>query len=563
RFGERPVGTIFGKEISQNEFNEAVRRWNRIFLRQSKTPVAETVWKQLILTHEAERLGIRVSDGEVAEGIRVMSATVFGGVINIPVDRVIPILCNNFGVGEVQFLQTLREALLIEKLNYYIRDSIKIGSEEAWQKYSKENEQAKVKYIALKVKDIVDYMEVNEEETQSFYNEHLDKFPNAFEGIPGYKEHEKVKIEYVMARYDDLKDRVTVSEEEIRKYYEDNKNTRYKIGETPPPQTSDDKKETRLEGEEKVTEPVTEPDKETPPKYKPFDEVKEEINNVLKRQKAGELAVELINKADDQVTAELGLTERINFEEIASKFSLTYYVTRYFERNEANKTIRGTDKISLMAFGREKYDPAPPYDCADGRFIFQVINKKPPGAPPLAEIRGRVEGNLREEKALRRMRELAEKSIDKIKDGTFDEGVKFLEAALSEIVKQKLTVVHPDSEAQKVTLEHSETDYFSRPIYWDNRPSRHIPALQGDRPNVASKAFGIKKGEVAVAVEERGEKTCYIILLVDRKEADKSKFEEEKDKILKRYRAEKQEAFITQWIDSLSLKARLLSRYSM
>ncbi|MGR3310803.1 MAG: SurA N-terminal domain-containing protein, partial [Candidatus Brocadiales bacterium] len=47
RFGERPVGTIFGKEISQNEFNEAVRRWNRIFLRQSKTPVAETVWKQL------------------------------------------------------------------------------------------------------------------------------------------------------------------------------------------------------------------------------------------------------------------------------------------------------------------------------------------------------------------------------------------------------------------------------------------------------------------------------------------------------------------------------------
>lgn len=549
QLGEKPIGSIFGKDVSRNEFNEAIRRWSRVFLQQSETPIGETVWKQLTLVREAERLGIRVSDEEVLEGVTVMSTRLFGGQINLSVDRIIAILCNSLGIGEAQLLQTLREALLIEKLDYFLRDSIKISSEEAWQKYSRENEQVKVKYIALRAKDIVDYMEISEGEIQSFYNEHRDNFPNTFEGISGYKEQEKVKIEYIMARYDDLKDRVTVSEDEIRKYYEDNKNTRYKIED----KTPSDKKEPALEGE----------GKETPPQYKPFDEVKEEINNILKRQKAEELAGELVNKVDEQIVTELGKAERTSFEELARKFSLTYSVTPYFEKKDANKIIRGTDKISNIAFEREKYDPTQPFDCPDGRFVFQVIDRKPSEAPPLTEIHDTVERDLRKEEALRKMRELAEKCIDKLKDGVFDEGTKILEAELLEIVKQGPTTTHPGSEVQNITIEHSETEYFSRPVYSGSRPSRFISALHGDRPNVASKAFIIKKGDVAIVIEERGEKTCYIISLVDKKEADKSKFEEEKDKILKKYLAEKQEAFLAQWIDSLSQKAKLQTRYSM
>ncbi|HLG31138.1 MAG TPA: SurA N-terminal domain-containing protein [Candidatus Brocadiales bacterium] len=542
QLGEKPVGTIFGKDISQNEFNEALRRWSRVFLQQAKTPIGEIVWKQLMFVREAERLGIRVSDEEVVEGVRAISATIFGGQINLSIDRIIAILCNSLGVGEAQLLQTLREALLIEKLDHFLRDSIKISSEEAWQKYSRENEQAKVKYIALTAKDIVDYMEINEDEVQSFYNEHCDKFPNLFEGVLGYKEQEKVKIEYMMARYDDLKDRVTVSEDEIQKYYEDNKDTRYKIEEKSPEATGNEPRATT---------------------YKPFDEVKEGINNVLKRQKVEELAVELVNKADDQITTELGKTERTSFEELARKFSLTYNVTPYFEKKDANKIIRGTNKISDTAFEREKYDPTQPFDCPEGRFIFQVVDKRPPGAPPLAEIRNRIERDLREEKALRKMRELAEICVDKIKDRDLDEGVKTLEAELLEIVKQGPAVVSPGKEVQKVTVEHNETDYFSRPVYSGNRPSRYISALHGDRPNVASRAFSIKKGDVAIVIEESGEKACYIISLVDKKEADKSQFEEGKDKILKRYLAEKQEAFIAQWMESLNQKAKLQARYTM
>ncbi len=552
QLGEKPVGTIFGKAISQNEFSEALRRWSRVFLQQSKAPVGEFVWRQLMLVREAERLGIRVSDEEVVEGVRAISVRFFGGQINLPADRIIAILCNTLGVGESQLLQTLREALLIEKLDHFLRDSIKISSEEAWQKYSRENEQAKVKYIALRAKDIVDYMEINEDEIQSFYNEHCDKFPNLLEGVLGYKEQEKVKIEYIMARYDDLKDRVTVSEDEIQKYYEDNKDTRYKLEST--------SQESGVKGQDPLTQ---DSGLKTQDSYKPFDEVKEGINNVLKRQKAEELAVELLNKADDQITTELGKTEHTSFEELARKFSLTYNVTPYFEKKDANKIIRGTNKISDTVFEREKYDPTQPFDCPEGRFIFQVVDKRPPGAPPLAEIRNRIERDLREEKALRKMRELAEICVGKIKDRDLDEGVKTLEAELFEIVKQGPVVVSPGKESQKVTVEHNETDYFSRPGYSGNRPSRYISALHGDRPNVASRAFSIKKGDVAIVIEESGEKACYIISLVDKKEADKSQFEEGKDKILKRYLAEKQEAFMAQWMDSLNQKAKLQARYSM
>ncbi|HDY66779.1 MAG TPA: hypothetical protein ENH85_03190, partial [Candidatus Scalindua sp.] len=65
-----PVGEILGEKISQEEFSDTVVRWARVFFRDSKEPVAEQVWKQLALVHQAERMGILVTDEELVQEIQ-------------------------------------------------------------------------------------------------------------------------------------------------------------------------------------------------------------------------------------------------------------------------------------------------------------------------------------------------------------------------------------------------------------------------------------------------------------------------------------------------------------
>jgi hypothetical protein len=60
-----PVGEIFGEKVSQEEFNDTVVRWARVFFRDSKELVAKQVWKQLALVHQAERMGVFVTDEEL------------------------------------------------------------------------------------------------------------------------------------------------------------------------------------------------------------------------------------------------------------------------------------------------------------------------------------------------------------------------------------------------------------------------------------------------------------------------------------------------------------------
>ncbi len=74
---------------------------------------------------------------------------------------------------------------------------------------------------------------------------------------------------------------------------------------------------------------------------------------------------------------------------------------------------------------------------------------------------------------------------------------------------------------------------------------------------LATKAFDLKIGESAVTVKGKGEKTCYVVMLVDKKGTDPKKFEEERDSIMERYLIEKQLSFLSEWESQVHKKTRL------
>ncbi|MEE9605909.1 MAG: SurA N-terminal domain-containing protein, partial [Candidatus Scalindua sp.] len=156
-----PVGEILGEKISQEEFSDTVIRWARVFFRDSKEPVAEQVWKQLALVHQAERMGVFVTDEELAQEIRSW-LTMFGinPQILTNIEEYRRMLGSIFHMTQYQFEKTIREYLLAQKLQFLLRNSVKITKDEAFQRYVKENEKVKIKYGAFKAKDFVDRVEI-------------------------------------------------------------------------------------------------------------------------------------------------------------------------------------------------------------------------------------------------------------------------------------------------------------------------------------------------------------------------------------------------------------------
>ena len=518
-----PVGEIFGKKISQEKFNDTVIRWNSIFFRNTKQPVAELVWKQLALIFQARRMGVFVTNEELAQEIQNW----FPDNQQLFTDRegYRRILGSVFHMTEYQFEKTIREYLLAQKFRYLLKNSVKITKDEAFQRYSKENEKIKIKYAAFNAKDFVNNIEIEEDEMKSFYDKHKDNYPNVIEGTWGYKEPEKVKIEYIMARNDVVGKQINITDKKMLEYYEDKKELMFKKEDKP------GNTENENAGETSTSE------------YKPFEEVKGQIKSTLLLKEADTLANKLIDDADNDINDSIDEGVLISFSKLAEKYGLSYVVptnpndgTNYFAKEDLTGIVLGLGQFPQLVFDREIDDPSLPLSSIEGKLIFRVLEKAEPHTPSYEEIFDKVKEDFRYEKAFRKTESLAEKCIEEVKRTSFDEGIKLIEEETGEI--------------QKI-----ETDYFSRPGIFGE--SNYNIVLGMDRPELAGAGFNLKVGESAIAIESKGEKVCFVVTLVDRKKTDPGKFEEEKDSITQRYLMEKQLALISEWETWIQGKTQL------
>jgi hypothetical protein len=517
------IGNILGEEITQEQFADTATRWARIFLRNSEEPVAKMVWGQMALFIQAEKMGVFVTKEELAQEIRNF----------FPVDpRVFEdkeafrlMLGSAFRLTEHQFEKTIKEYLLIRKLQYLLRNSIKITRDEALQRYIKENEKVKIKYAALNARDFVSNVKVEEDEIRSFYDKHSDAFPNVAEGRWGYKEPEKVRIEYVITKNAAVEREIntSITDEAMRNYYEEKKDLMF-----------------RKEAEEEDSEEASVPE------FKPFKEVKEQIKDNLFFKEYEATINKQIADADNEIYEMIDKEEFISFPDLAERHGLKYVIptnsnngTNYFAKDELFEVMIDLPEFPQQVFDRDVDDPSPPLSSVESKLIYRVIEKIEPRTPPYEEVRERVASDLSYEKALAEVEKLAEKCLEKINQTSFEEGIKFIE-----------------DEAGKIEI--TGTKYITRPgiISKDD----DVEVLRPEKAKIAKIVFGLKVGESAIAVEDKGVKKCYVVMLVDRKKVDPKEFEEEEDSIMEQYLMEKQLTFITEWESWIGKKAHLGKR---
>ncbi len=517
------IGEIHGVEVTQEQFSDTATRWVRIFFRDSEEPVAKMVWGQMALFIQAEKMGIFVTKEELAQEVRNF----------FPVDPRIfedkkafrRMLGSAFHLTEHQFEKTIKEYLLSRKLLYLLKNSVKITRDEALQRYIKENEKVKIKYAALNARDFVSNVKVEEDEIRSFYDKHSEAFPSVEEGRWGYKEPEKVKIEYVITKNTEVEREIntSITDEAMRSYYEEKKDLMFKT-----------------EDEEEDSEEAS------VPKFKPFKEVKEQIKNNIFIKEYEATINKQIADADEEIYEMIDNEEFTSFPDLAEKYDLKYVIptnrkngTNYFAKDELIEVMIDLPEFPQQVFDRDINDPSPPLSSVEGKLIYRVIEKVEPRTPPYEEIREKVARDLSYAKGFAEAEKLAEKCLEKINQTSFEEGIKSIK-----------------DEAGKIDI--TETKYITRPGIISEGDD--VEVLGQERAKIAETVFGLKVGESAIAVEDKGIQRCYVVMLVDRKKVDPGKFEEEEDSIMEQYLREKQLTFITEWETWIAKTAQLGKR---
>jgi len=459
------AGEIFGRKVSFSDFGDAYGRMRLLGGRQQRiTP--DDVWNRLIQIKMAKKLGIKVSDDEVREYV----LDEFGGGELTP--EAYKGFLKRVGMSPEQFERTIREELLLAKMRTYLAESLKVSPAKVWHDYKRDNDSFRVQYVEVPFGNFEETAkEPTEEEIELYYEENKESF----------REPERVKIGYIAALVKKYEDSVVITGQEVKDYYEEHKEDyiaeeeeaagvhidedgrKYKEvkteggsfriyendGEEAAEKASEEKTgiidtdtgesgalkdevdnkkaaEDQAAQEEEQVEPskegmVSEDEKtagEEPIEYKPLEEVRQLIEEKLKRQKAEQLAedqlYELVIKAEE---------EEKNPKELLKEYPLLVYEeTDYFSRAEASRikdigmSRAGNKSFAEMAFGLEKgtfSDTISNYQ--KDFFVFEVLDKKESYISELAAKRDEIIERLREREISRLAREKAREILDKLK----------------------------------------------------------------------------------------------------------------------------------------------------
>lgn len=411
------AGIMYGKRVPIDEYAasyEAVYRQALLTYGNNLPKIIDSLniqqqaWDRLLLIHEADRQGIKVTDKEVVETIR--SIPLFQEDGTFSQERYELILNKYLKTQPRHYEEEIRNGLKISELIEGILDKVDLSDQELLQRYKEENEKVKVSYALIEANNYKDKINPSEEELQAFYR----KNQEAFRTPP------MVNISYISATVADTLEEATVTDEEIASFYEKNKDL-YVI--TP---------EEAADAPEEQQEPETE--------YKPLDEVKEQIRTNIQNAKAKDLAYDIAIDADGL------LREGASFKDAADKTGLQIKETGYFSASESIPDIGWNFQFLNTAFSLDENEVSGITELPNGYYILKLLGRKDSYIPDFAEVKESVKDAFINEASFELAEEQAQAYLQEA------QGLMQNNASAREALKE-------------LGLELTATDFFARADY--------------------------------------------------------------------------------------------------
>ena len=161
---------------------------------------------------EARRLGLKVSDAEVAQRIFAIPAFQQNGAF-VGEETYSRILASqNPPLSKAEFEENLRQALLVDKLRSALTEWIAVSDAELETEFARRNEKVKAELVLFSADRFRDQVTLQDADLATYFEAHKED----------YRVAERRKIRYVLVDVDALRARAVVLPGEVEKYYRDN-----------------------------------------------------------------------------------------------------------------------------------------------------------------------------------------------------------------------------------------------------------------------------------------------------------------------------------------------------
>ena len=274
------------------------------------------------------------------------------------------------------------------------------------------------------------------------------------------------------------------------------------------------KKDSRIPPLDEVKEEVKEE------RQKPFGEVKDQILQTLKKEKA---KAEASRKADD---AFYSLFRSRDLEGYSKEKNIPIKTTGFFKEGDEVADMGRHPLFYSSAFSLRLGEISPVVNTPPNFYLLKLVNKKDSRIPPLDEVKEAVRRKVVEMKAEEKARQVAEDFLNQIRTGKNNR----------EAVREK-----------GYPLE--ETGFFTR-------AAGVVPKVGPAREFMGTLASLTEKNPVPKEAI-RTKDGYFVVRLSGYEPADQSKFQSVKKNLEKRLSNQKQEGAFQNWVDQLRSKAKI------
>jgi peptidyl-prolyl cis-trans isomerase D len=369
------VATVNGQAISSTEFRRAYDarmesyraayggRINDQMLRQ--LGIDQQILQQMVgertAVAEAHRLGLSVSDAEVRDAIFAMPAFQQNGRFIGEARYVALLKSQRPPMTTTQFESSVRDSLLVQKLQEAISGWITVSNDESDRLYHEQNDKVKLAVVSLAADKFRAGITPTDAEISAWFNAHKED----------YRVGEKRRVRYAMVDENAIKAGIKVSNTDIESYYNDN----IQLYSTPE--------------QIRVRHILFKTD------GKDDAAVKAKAEDVLKQAKAGADFAELAKKySEDEATAKLGGD------------------LDYFSRG------RMVPEFDQAAFALKPGEISGLVKTQYGYHIIRMEDRKAATTKPLADVQGAIQDQLASQQAAAQAADAIEKLANQVKSAS-------------------------------------------------------------------------------------------------------------------------------------------------
>ncbi len=520
----------------------------------------------ILMRQAASELEMRVSDEELSQSIRNISAFQTAGVFD---PRLYQGVLNRNDLTPEAFEMSQRDALLMNKLNNLIIESVKVSDEEAsewfmWndamvnldfylletdrykdiavtpeeiqeffesRKESYKTEPAlKVRYIKFEPNAWVSKVEIADDEIQAYYDDHPNEFqnPKTVEArhilIEVDQDADPEKVAVAKSRVEDILKKVQEGQDfaELAKQYSEGPSKdkggylgTFKRDAMVKPFA--DKAFSMKPGE--VSEPVRtrfgwhliKVENVNAASTTPLTDARDDIYKKLADEHAKRLAYDAAEAVFDAAF------EGSTLAEVAEDQQLKLNTTDFFTRQGPSTGIQDKAGFAKAAFDLPEDQVSEIQDLGDGYYLLEIFEKQAARIPDLAEVEEKVKADVIKQKKNDRAKTDAEALLSALKDG-----------------------VAIDAAGKELDLTPKSTGFFKR--------TGSIPNIGFER-ELARTAFELSEENSFPQKVIQGSNGFYVIKFKERKEPSAEDFEKEKANIIERLLQQKRAGTLRAWLE--------------